>query len=345
MSKQLIKPQSTAIAWLAASILALSLSNCTSSSEEGGTATETVVVTDAQSFSDAITIEGSQKISEEITRPNAPTAGFLQMASEIAITAGGTSSLSITPSVEAGSFIQAYLIQLDGARDTFVVPVGSTGQPFIVNTKPSAATVDKKISGEPVSFAPSTRAISFLSLAGIAGLELATETTQGNVATFAANATIQAFVSTTEPTASSTFTATDFANTDASQWTDPASVSFKAVDVGSGNIQITLTWDTTADVDLYLVEPDGNEISYFNENSISGDGFLDVDDRDGFGPENIFFDSATPRGDYEVKVDHYEGTVPTNYSVTVQVNGTSETFTGVLNTSGQTDSITTFTIN
>ncbi len=342
MFQQYLNIQHPIMSWLAASLLVLSLSNCTS---EGGddSNVDTIVVTDAQSFSDAITIEGSQKISEDITPPDtsSASAGFLQMAAELAITAGGSSNLSITPSVETGSFIQAYLIRLNGARDTFVVPVGSSGQPFIVNSKPSAATVAKKLNGEPISFAPTERAVSFITLAGLAGLEL------GNAAdTFEATATIQAFVSDAAATSTTTFTATDFANTSATQWTAPASVTFKAVKVGSGNIQITLTWDTTADVDLHLVEPDGNTIFFGSRNSVSGDGFLDVDDTNGFGPENIFFDGATPSGSYEVRVDHFTGVVPTNYSVTVQVNGTSQTFTGTLNVAGsQTDSITTFTIN
>ncbi|NWF68243.1 MAG: pre-peptidase C-terminal domain-containing protein [Chloroflexi bacterium] len=44
----------------------------------------------------------------------------------------------------------------------------------------------------------------------------------------------------------------------------------------SGDLQLTLTWDNDADMDLSIVEPDGNTIWYANRNSPSG-AALDVD--------------------------------------------------------------------
>lgn len=89
--------------------------------------------------------------------------------------------------------------------------------------------------------------------------------------------------------------------------------------LGTGDVQITLTWDNGADLDLYVTEPGGTTISYNNRSSPSG-GKLDVDDTNGFGPENVFWARGTaPRGQYRVEVDPYDDT-PSNFTVRV-LNG------------------------
>lgn len=76
---------------------------------------------------------------------------------------------------------------------------------------------------------------------------------------------------------------------------------------GDGDVKFTLTWDTDVDLDLYVTEPSGDTIWYGNRSSTTG-GQLDTDDRDGFGPENIFWptDFARP-GSYRVEVKMYSG--------------------------------------
>lgn len=81
----------------------------------------------------------------------------------------------------------------------------------------------------------------------------------------------------------------------------------------SGNIQITLAWGTGADLDLYVIDPSGYEISYQNTRSPSG-GHLDHDARGacnrrqaGNTIENVYWDAANPpSGQYRVEV-HYWG--------------------------------------
>jgi hypothetical protein len=111
---------------------------------------------------------------------------------------------------------------------------------------------------------------------------------------------------------------------------------------GSGDVQITLTWDNESDVDLWVTDPSGEKIYFDHPYSRSG-GQLDVDDRNGFGPENIFWPTGeAPSGEYRVQVHHYYGSGVANYQVLVQVNGQSFTYTGSL-APDEVDDVTVFT--
>jgi hypothetical protein len=113
-----------------------------------------------------------------------------------------------------------------------------------------------------------------------------------------------------------------------------ASVTF--VPVLSGDVQVSIAWDSPADVDLHVVEPGTEEIYYGNLTSAAG-GVLDLDSNaacgsDGPRNENITYPSATPpAGAYIVRVDHWSncGATATNYIVTIRVKGHAlQTFTG-----------------
>jgi uncharacterized protein YfaP (DUF2135 family) len=129
--------------------------------------------------------------------------------------------------------------------------------------------------------------------------------------------------------------------------------------VGSGDVQVSVSWDVNSDVDLHLVEPgaSGEEIYYGNVTSATG-GVLNLDSNancviDGVRNENISYPTTTPpAGQYTVRVDYYKecGQTQTNYVVTVQVKGQSPrvftgTFTGAgdLGGAGSGTLITTFT--
>lgn len=113
--------------------------------------------------------------------------------------------------------------------------------------------------------------------------------------------------------------------------------SVNVVNVGTGTIQVSVSWDAESDVDLHLIEPNGEEIYYGNDVSASG-GTLDLDSNagcyiDGKKNENITWPSGTtpPRGTYTVKVDYWSAcsVAKTNYVVTVRVTGqTTRTYTG-----------------
>jgi uncharacterized protein YfaP (DUF2135 family) len=113
-------------------------------------------------------------------------------------------------------------------------------------------------------------------------------------------------------------------------------VSAVVKSVGTGDLQVSISWDVDSDVDLHVVDPDGNDVFYGAPSQPSG-GMLDLDsnagcDIDHVRNENITWTTA-PSGMYTVRVDYYDScSVPaTNYVVTVQRKGqASQTFMGQL---------------
>ena len=108
----------------------------------------------------------------------------------------------------------------------------------------------------------------------------------------------------------------------------------------TGDVQVSVSWDAPSDVDLHVVEPDGNDIYYGNPSSSSG-GQLDVDSNaacsiDGRQIENIRWSGQAPAGTYTVRVDYWDacGVARTNYLVTVKNGASTQTFTGVFTGEG-----------
>jgi len=119
----------------------------------------------------------------------------------------------------------------------------------------------------------------------------------------------------------------------------PDQTDYRAIIVGAGDIQVTVAWDTDADVDLHVVDPGGDEIYWANRQSASG-GQLDLDSNaacagDNVRNENISWPVGTaPQGVYTVRVDYWANcsASTTNYTVVIHNEGQSAiyygTFTG-----------------
>lgn len=78
------------------------------------------------------------------------------------------------------------------------------------------------------------------------------------------------------------------------------------VELGTGDVQITLRWFSNADLDLAVTDPEGNRIDFTNRESPTG-GRLDVDSNIDCEPEgsveNIFWPpGGAPAGPYTVEV-------------------------------------------
>ena len=107
-------------------------------------------------------------------------------------------------------------------------------------------------------------------------------------------------------------------------------IDVSQIEAGTGVLQVSCSWDKANDVDLHLVEPNGEEIYYNNEYSENG-GELDVDSNadcylDYINNENITYseEAVIDDGKYTVRVDFYSYcAVPTNttFIVATRYNG------------------------
>jgi hypothetical protein len=116
----------------------------------------------------------------------------------------------------------------------------------------------------------------------------------------------------------------------------PQTLMTTIVQVKTGDVQVSVSWDVENDLDLHVVDPNGFEIYYSNDTSPEG-GMLDLDSNaacviDGVKNENILWPvGKAPHGMYTVRVDNYDNCTNTaaNYVVTVQKKGqAAQTFMG-----------------
>ena len=81
------------------------------------------------------------------------------------------------------------------------------------------------------------------------------------------------------------------------------------IDLGEGDFQVTLEWESSADLDLHVIEPDGTELYYSNTGPSASGGELDVDSNVGCAAdgsvENVFYNQPPPSGEYVVEVTGY----------------------------------------
>ena len=112
-------------------------------------------------------------------------------------------------------------------------------------------------------------------------------------------------------------------------------------DVGTGDVQLTLTWGSTADLDLAVQGPDGIVIDYTNRGPTDTGGQLDVDanvgctDDDGIegAVENVFWPPGdAPSGEYTVTVTGFQvdGCGSGDFTLDVTGGGDSRTETGTV---------------
>jgi hypothetical protein len=108
--------------------------------------------------------------------------------------------------------------------------------------------------------------------------------------------------------------------------------------LGSGDVQATLRWSSSADLDLHVREPDGTEISYLNPGPTASGGELDVDSNINCVPEsgveNVFWPPGeAPTGDYVVSVNGFSVGGAScgggDYELTIKISGQEDqVFTG-----------------
>jgi len=134
--------------------------------------------------------------------------------------------------------------------------------------------------------------------------------------------------------------------------TPPTPTATRVADLQTGDVQVTLIWNTTDDLDLWVTGPSGEKIYYQDKNSNDG-GELDVDANAGCNSvtnqpvENIFWPTANaPRGQYLIEVHYYdecEDRAPLDYQVRLLVDGQISEYSRRIMAKGDKQEVTTFT--
>jgi len=104
---------------------------------------------------------------------------------------------------------------------------------------------------------------------------------------------------------------------------------------GTGDVKVTLSFDRLHDLDLHVVEPNGDEIFYDQSASSTG-GQLDLDSgsrcmASSANAENVFWPpGGAPAGEYRVFVQNYQQCSPGDITFTVRVayDSVVNTYTG-----------------
>jgi len=140
---------------------------------------------------------------------------------------------------------------------------------------------------------------------------------------------------------------------DSGSWHEEASQSFTS-QVPPTGFRVTLSWDTGGtDVDLWVTDPFGNRCYYGNRYIAASGLTLDVDDTNGYGPENIA-SQTPPSGAYLVEVHYFsdhdsENAIGTNCNISILENEgtpeeTSRYYSGYLSDTGDHWTVTTIDI-
>jgi hypothetical protein len=95
------------------------------------------------------------------------------------------------------------------------------------------------------------------------------------------------------------------------------------------DLEVTLTWNSLADMDLHIIEPNGRHVSWERRDGVSVT--LDRDNTAGFGPETAFIPpNGSIRGVYYIYIVHYRREFPTTSTISVSLNvGTSNVRTEI----------------
>lgn len=268
-----------------------------------------VIIEDAKSLSANLSIQGAKRMSGDIPAPTGSSYGvtsFVVNTPQVIITPGNTFDFES----EVESNWKVIYIKLDGTDEYFQITVDKDGN--TVEKTQTARRDDReiKLKAQPV-----------------------------RMENLNVDATVQVFT----PPVQSNAALPDFSKLNNIQyWSPPKRIKFKTFKTGTGDFFATLTWNRQADIDLWLVEPNGNKIYYANRTSTSG-GELDYDNTYAYGPENIFFEKAVPPGRYEVWVHYFSGSGATNWTVSLKNGNSSTNYRGTLAQSGNKTLVATFT--
>lgn len=234
------------------------------------------------------------------------------------------------PSRPSGPTVSSYITEI---ADSFGSPaVLRSGSPPAAGAGPGLQVTGNAVvinggTSQAILTATAPIAVAYVSIAGTASYwELRLPTPQTRVVLVLSFAT---------SLPSSSFDCVYGAATGAGAVSVPVSVPTQSRAVGSGDVQVSLSWNAASDVDLHVIDPSGEEVYYGHRSSASG-GVLDLDSNagcsiDGVQNENITWPiGRAPAGTYTVRVDYWSscGVPRTDYVVRVSNGRSSQIYQG-----------------
>ena len=122
----------------------------------------------------------------------------------------------------------------------------------------------------------------------------------------------------------------------------------REVDAVQDGVSVTLNWDSSSDLGLSVVSPDGDVISFFSPEGSVGGSF----DIDGYDPNEgrqvVSWSKDLPVGSYSVMVQHFEAEGEegdTEFTVSINNRGDVEEITGTISSDGSQVEAGTFEVN
>jgi hypothetical protein len=114
----------------------------------------------------------------------------------------------------------------------------------------------------------------------------------------------------------------------------PGDTTTTTIELATGDVQVTVTWNSAADLDLEVADPTGESVSRLNSPTASG-GVFDRDSNVGCtndgAVENIVWPDAAPAGTYTARIIGFgvESCGESgDFVLTVTIHGETQTFTG-----------------
>lgn len=323
---------------------------------------EPVVVT-SENIAKAVTITGASPTNVETKQVPADLKTVASSSVDsVVVSANSNFSLELSvpaADVPAGKFVAGYLIEMAKDEISFVPVkppvVTAQGKTIQIDQGTNTAAAKKVKRGSKKQ--AEAKSISILAEATVGGTGInfaGWGNSDFSLDKSLAELKFRIFPLLTNKAITQALTIEDIDLTDPANWVGVQELALKVEAVATAQIQVSLTWDTKTDLDLWVVGPNGDKITYENPFSNKSLGWLDYDNTDGYGPENITYNYQMPVGDYDIRVHYFDGNLQTNYQVTVAHGDDVKTYKGDFaateggddnDKEGSVDSITKITID
>ncbi|WP_295995719.1 hypothetical protein [Rugamonas sp.] len=272
-------------------------------------------------------VGGTYVPSGDVTFPPGATVAIKAVSLPQSVINGGAASMFITAS-DAGQAAKA-IVQIDGVPGYYVVPT------TVVDAAAGVVRIDLTASADFITNIEAGAALLHADPAA-RRLAAARHLVAPRHAKSALGAHLPAVLAAADASGTAQATVRLMAPDGTVSAPSTLPVTFQAV--GSGPIQVSLSWGAPVDLDLHVVTPANEEIYYANP-SDSSHGALDLDSNagcaiDNVNNENVVWSNATPpaAGNYVVRVDYWSAcgvATPIPYTVRITGCGGASTYNGV----------------